>query len=132
DSYFCKNDNCVLVDNFLKHFFIEFPDENKNNKLYILPVRDLTFENITYQYNCIDNICVSAYCSSNSQCLYDKCVNNKCIHNKDVSVVHCTYVIDKFLGMEKTPSYMHCGIQDGESCNSNKECSSKLCKNQIC
>jgi len=128
-SYYCKNDICVLVDNEYSKPFIEIPDKNGNILLY--NTYTCTYDNAKSN-NCsndkrIDNLCLSVKCTNNSQCLSNECINNYCIFNDEEPIVHCDNI---YIGSEST--YMNCGKAYNDTCQFNDDCSSKICRNNIC
>jgi len=130
-SYYCKNDNCISVDNKYRKPFIEFPDENGNIKLYITTTLSnntvKSYNNFPAQSILNNNVYISDNCTNDSQCLSNKCIDNCCIFNDKVPIVHCDNI---YLGYRK--SYMYCGKAYLDNCTIDEECSSQICYNETC
>ncbi|KAG4096699.1 hypothetical protein H8356DRAFT_1396119 [Neocallimastix lanati (nom. inval.)] len=135
-KYYCKNNLCTYVDDYIQFPFAIFLDENGNETSYII-------ETCTYDNAILGNCCnitrplkekhYSTKCNENSECLSDRCVNGFCVFN-DLNPVTCcvTVYIPKFLSA-KPESHMHCGKALNEPCHSSDECSSELCgKDGLC
>ncbi|OUM57505.1 hypothetical protein PIROE2DRAFT_17492 [Piromyces sp. E2] len=129
NSYFCKNDICVSVDNDYFRPFVEIPDINGNIKLYISETysyESLKLNN-TLSKKCFGEICISHKCNNDSECLYNKCIDSYCIFNDKAPITHCDNI---YLGHRQ--SYTYCGKAYGDICNSKDECSSKKCYDNTC
>ncbi|OUM63442.1 hypothetical protein PIROE2DRAFT_61266 [Piromyces sp. E2] len=123
-EFFCKDDNtCSQVIRRNNTAFVEFPDENGNNKSYIADICETgKCQNLTK-------------CQSNSECLSNKCVNNHCVRNDEIKIEKCEDVYKSQAIIVYFRAYydMRCGIPDGYQCKNNFECTSNKCSNEnIC
>ncbi|OUM70203.1 hypothetical protein PIROE2DRAFT_1606 [Piromyces sp. E2] len=132
-QYYCKGDVCVSTRNRDDLDTIIFPNADGKNVTYI-----------TETCSTIDidlNLCFSKNCTADSQCLSNKCTKGHCTFNKDNPITHCQFVRtvhdDPYFGDPKGYK-MQCGLPEGDTCNSNEDCSSYNCvsdkqnKNKLC
>ncbi|ORX80375.1 hypothetical protein BCR32DRAFT_245688 [Anaeromyces robustus] len=123
-SFYCKDDICVPVEYNFKQAYISIPDKNGNNIKYICR---------TCTYDVKANTCLTPTCNSNSDCLSNKCFNNNCIFNEETPIVRCDDIYSFNPLLNRRSSYMHCGKPYNNPCNSDDECSSKICsRNKTC
>jgi len=119
-SFYCKDDICVSTDYDYSEKKVTIPDKNGNRINYIVSTCS--------ESKIKQNKCSSEECNSDSQCLSNKCFNHHCAFNEDTPIIHCDsiYSSDK-LSFNSRISYMYCGKPYGDKCQSDDECSSRIC-----
>ncbi|ORX84832.1 hypothetical protein BCR32DRAFT_242284 [Anaeromyces robustus] len=132
-NYYCRNGDCIMLENGNSKPYIEFPDEKGNIKKYIFRSceYDSKLKNNEYcakrrTFNYPENITdVYVTCNSDSECFFNKCIDNYCVFNEDSGIEHCDIIYKYFAVFEF--SHIHCGKTYMQSCSNDKECSTERC-----